>query len=182
VSADQYWFKIQTAEGLQGWCSHKFLVKTENDPETQPGDFPWLTIALQEVGMKEFVDPAENPRILDYLRSTSLGSPYTSSDETDWCSAFVNWCVEKAGYEGTDSARARSWLNWGKPIEAPVRGCIVVFKRVCPNGNPNVCGHVGFYVDETPTRITLLGGNQDDAVNIKNYSKSNLLGYRLPGP
>ena len=64
----------------------------------------------------------------------------------------------------------------------PVRGCIVIFKRVCPNGNPNVCGHVGFYMGETPTRITLLGGNQDDEVNVKNYSKENLLGYRLPGP
>jgi uncharacterized protein (TIGR02594 family) len=182
ISTDKYWLQMQTVDNLVGWASLKYLVPNKNDAEILPEDYPWMKIAIPEIGAKEWADPGENPRILEYLRSTDLGSPLTSSDETDWCSAFVNWCMEKAEYEGTSSARARSWLNWGKAIAIPVRGCIVVFRRDCPNGNPNICGHVGFFLGETATQIKLLGGNQDNAVNVRNYAKSRLLGYRLPGP
>lgn len=185
ISGDEYWYEISSPGGVKGWCSHKFLVTTSNDPVILTEDSPWLVVAFQELGQKEFPDtqkPAENPRIMEYLRSTSLSASMAATDETDWCSAFVNWCMEKSGYEGTDSARARSWLNWGKSINAPVRGCIVIFSRVCPNGVLNICGHVGFYIRETPTHIEVLGGNQADAVNLTLYDKGRLLGYRLPGP
>jgi uncharacterized protein (TIGR02594 family) len=83
--------------------------------------------------------------------------------------------MERAGFEGTDSARARSWLDWGKKVSTPRRGCIAVFTR-------NVTqGHVGFYVGETATHVTVLGGNQGDEVNERPYAKDRLLGYRLPG-
>ncbi|HIC8842730.1 TIGR02594 family protein [Aeromonas sp. 602200] len=171
MSGDDYWLRISSPTGEKGWASHKYLQLTT---EVVDSDFPWLKIALGEVGVKEFPGNADNPRIVEYLHSTNLPAPDRNNDETYWCSAFVNWCVERAGYEGTDSAWARTWLNWGKEINTPRKGCIVVFKR--DNG-----GHVGFYMGETETKIKVLGGNQSNEVNISDYPKSNFLGYRISG-
>jgi uncharacterized protein (TIGR02594 family) len=172
VSGDGYWYKVLSNHGLTGWSSHKFLAPVVG--KVIKGDFPWLEIALAEQGVKEYPGDGDNPRIVEYLRSTTLEAPMRNNDETAWCSAFVNWCIERAGYEGTDSAWAKSWLNWGKKIDKPRRGCVVIFTRV---GG----GHVGFYMGATKTTITVLGGNQSDEVNQSSQSRANLLGYRLPG-
>ena len=172
VSGDEYWYKIRTAAGLEGWSSHKFLVVYDGDIVDE--EFPWMPVALQEIGVKEYAGAADNPRIVEYLSSTALGSEDLSNDETPWCSAFVNWCVVKAGYEGTDSAWAKSWLNWGMELETPRRGCIAVFSR-------NEGGHVAFFIGESSSGIKVLGGNQSDAVKISTYPTSRLLSYRIPG-
>ncbi len=135
--------------------------------------------------MKELPGDADNPRIVEYLRSTNLDAPSSSQDETSWCSAFVNWCVERAGYEGTDSAWARSWLNWGKDAGSdPPIGAIVVLQRP-PDPTS---GHVGFLVEKPnlalPVEqrvIGLLGGNQSDSVKVSSYPATRLLGYRVQG-
>jgi uncharacterized protein (TIGR02594 family) len=144
------------------------------EDEIDDEDFPWMPIALREIGVKEYAGAADNPRIVEYLSSTNLGPSDQSNDETPWCSAFVNWCVEKAGYEGTDSAWAKSWLTWGKKLAKPRRGCITVFTR---SGG----GHVGFFIDKTSSGIKVLGGNQSDEVNVSTRAVNKLLGYRLPG-
>ncbi len=173
-SGDGYWFRISLVE-KEGWVSHKHLERVI-DGAVRPEEFPWMPIALAEEGIKEFPGNDDNPRIIEYLKSTNLRAPYNSRDETPWCSAFANWCIERAGYEGTDSAWARSWASWGKNLPTPRRGCIVVFTRP-----PNPAeGHVGFYFGETSTQIKVLGGNQSDAVNVKGYAKSRLIGYRIP--
>lgn len=171
-SGDGYWFRVEKGS-LNGWASHKYLelvVGNSNAAE----EFSWMPIAAAEVGVKEFPGNGDNPRIVEYLKSTNLSAPYNADDETPWCSGFANWCVERSGFEGTDSAWARSWLNWGKKITTPRRGCIVVLKRDVSSG------HVAFYIGETATQIKVLGGNQSNAVSIGNYPKSRLLGYRIP--
>ena len=172
VSGDGYWFKVVKGT-LEGWCSQKYLSLVV--PGDGHAEFPWMPIALSEVGVKEFPGNGDNPRIVEYLTSTNLSSPSDSNDETKWCSAFVNWCVERAGYEGTDSAWALSWLNWGKKATSPRHGCIVVLK---PGPDSR---HVGFYIGDAASKIKVLGGNQSDAVNVTKYSKSAVVGYRLPG-
>lgn len=169
-SGDGYWFKV-TGKDSDGWASHKYLELIVNNTNEE---FPWMPIALAEVGVKEFTGSGDNPRIVEYHKSTTLPAPFNSNDETHWCSSFVNWCVERSGFEGTDSAWARGWLNWGKKPTKPRRGCIAVFKREANSG------HVAFYVGETATHVKVLGGNQSNAVNISNYPKSRLLGYRVP--
>jgi uncharacterized protein (TIGR02594 family) len=172
VSGDGYWLKVSKGE-LEGWCSHKYLSLLI--PATEDEEFPWMPIALSEVGIKEFPGDKDNPRIVEYLKSTTLGAPDDSNDETKWCSAFVNWCVERAGYEGTDSAWALSWLNWGKKALTPRDGCVVVLK---PGPDSR---HVGFYVGETASHVKILGGNQSNEVNVTKFKKSGVVGYRLPG-
>jgi len=173
VSDDQYWYRIRRADGVEGWSSHKFLASLAHETDIGDEAFPWMPVALRELGVKEYAGSADNPRIVEYLRSTTLSAQYSDNDETYWCSAFVNWGVERAGYEGTDSAWARTWANWGRAIDQPQRGCIVVFRR----GDG---GHVGFYAGESGDRINVLGGNQNNSVCYKDYKKADLIGYRVP--
>jgi len=138
----------------------------------------WMTIARAEIGTKEFSGDADNPEVVKYLKSVgTLNVRSQVQDETAWCSAFVNWCMEKSGKAGTEKATARSWLNWGRQIPAPQPGCVVVLWRGSPSGWQ---GHIGFFVKETNNNVHLLGGNQSDAVNIRKYRKNRVLGYRLP--
>jgi uncharacterized protein (TIGR02594 family) len=174
LSGDGLWFKVTLPSGKEGWVRNKFVAAVPDQVLTKPGDPPWMVIANAEIGMKEYPGNGENPRILEYLRSTTLAAPDSARDETPWCSAFANWCVERSGYEGTDSAWARSWLNWGVAIDKPQRGCITVFTR---DGNK---GHVAFYLGSTSAGIKVLGGNQSNAVCVSVYRKSDVLGYRLP--
>jgi uncharacterized protein (TIGR02594 family) len=180
-SPDGLWIKHKE-NNVEGWSSKKYLSKITGDVPV--GEFPWMPIADKEYGVIEFPGKENNPRVLEYLSTvTNIGPRWRSQDETAWCSAFVNWCVEKAGYVGTKSALSTSWLNWGKKLDQPVKGCLAVFSR---DGG----GHVGFYIDETPTLsetyIRILGGNQEHmetqigAVNLRHYLKSRLLGYRIP--
>lgn len=177
-SGDEYWRKIKT-DTKTGWASHKYLqpettVKPVEIASQPKSTFPWFDIAIHEIGIKEITGNGDNPRVLEYLRSTNLSAPYSSSDETPWCSAFVNWCVEKSGNAGTDSAWARSWLNWGRKTDNPVTGCIVVFERGVNSG------HVTFFVSKTAGQIKVLGGNQHNSVCITDYPAGRLLGYRVP--
>lgn len=148
--------------------------------DTQGFEEPlWMTIARDELGTKEFAGEADNPDVVKYLQSVdSLSLSLQRNDETAWCSAFVNWCMEKAGIQRTEKAAARSWLNWGRELTVPVVGTVTVLWRGSPTGWQ---GHVGFYVKETADFIYLLGGNQNDEVNIARYPKRRLLGYRTIG-
>jgi len=175
------WVKI-LFEGTEAWVSKKFLRKVQYIPPPDE-DFAWMAFAEaeKEKGVHEIPGAENEPRVLEYLAATSnLSQSVASKDETPWCSAFVNWCVKQAGYDGTDHALARSWLDWGQAIETPRRGCIVVFQR------EKKFGHVGFFIEETEIEIKVLGGNQQNKetllyeVSEKSYAKSDWLGYRMP--
>lgn len=174
ISEDNYWYYIKKGT-LEGWSSHKFLRRVREAAPQE--EFPWMAIALDEIGVKAIPGSMHNQRILQYLQSTNLGRPDNEKDETAWCSAFVNWCVEQSGFEGTDSASARSWEHWGQRAREPKRGCVVVFWRQDPYCG---LGHVGFFMDDAGGTIRVLGGNQSNAVNVKFYSKDRLLSYRVP--
>lgn len=138
----------------------------------------WLKTARDELGTKRFGQNKSNPRIETYHQGTNIEG---YDDKVAWCSSFVNWVLNQNGIEGTNSALARSWLDWGNNLNTPKLGCIVVLERVDPNGWQ---GHVGFYIGEplnsNDQDIYLIGGNQDDAVSEKCYPLSSLLSYRWP--
>lgn len=74
---------------------------------------------------------------------------------------------------GTRSAMARSWLNFGKKVESPKQGDIVVFER----GNNGVSGHVGFIESDGLTYINTLGGNQSNTVKFSSEARFRVLAY-----
>lgn len=135
----------------------------------------WYKIAKKELGIRE-VRGGENPRIIEYHRTTTLKA---REDEVPWCSSYVNWCMQQAGFIGTESAAAKSWLNWGASVwhedVDPPRGSIVVMTR---SGG----GHVGFLVtvDWEREQVKVLGGNQGDEVNIKWFPMDMVLDFRMP--
>lgn len=143
----------------------------EKAPELKESETPWMDIASKEIGVKETPGSGNNSRVLEYHKSTTLKA---TEDAVPWCSAFTTWCLERAGYKSTKNAWARSYLNYGKPLNKAQYGCICVFDR----GNGS--GHVGFFTAETKDMIMVLGGNQSDEVCIKAYPKSKLLGFSWP--
>lgn len=144
----------------------------------------WFNIAKAEEGVREMMGPERhNARILEYHRTTTLKA---SDDETPWCSSFVNWVMIQSGRKGTNSAAAKSWLDWGVSVKNPERGSIVVIKQKS-GGASRATGsasgyHVGFYVASTATHVKILGGNQDNQVRETNYSLKSfeIIGYRKP--
>lgn len=138
--------------------------------------FPWMEYAWKEYGTREVAGARRhNPRIVEFLASVGLGG---SGDETPWCSAFANWCMQQAGFTGSGRANARSWLDWGGMcLGFPHYGCVTVLWRV---SRTSWQGHVGFYVGSLGDQIFLLGGNQGNSVSIAGYSRTRLLGYRWP--
>ena len=133
----------------------------------------WLAMAKTELGQAEIPGSNDNPRILEYHKTTTLKA---SDDEIAWCSSYVNWCMMKAGQIGTGSAQARSWLSWGKEIKIPTYGCVVIMSRADRHQ-----GHVGFYMGRKPDDvIAILGGNQGNTVSVAWFSIQKVLGYRWP--
>lgn len=132
-----------------------------------------LKIALKEYGTWEWAGKDHNPQVLKY--SKEIGLTWVKDDETAWCSIFVNWCLMKAGLPITGQVKARSFMKYGTSTKKPELGDIVVFWRENINGT---LGHVAFYIRETKNTIYVLGGNQNQQVNISAYSKAQLLDYR----
>jgi uncharacterized protein (TIGR02594 family) len=133
----------------------------------------WMARARREIGVKERPGAEHHPRILEYQSATRF---VEGADEVPWCSAFVCWVMEQTGIASTRSAAARSWLKWGKALEQPVPGCVVVLTR---EGHPG-SGHVGFYVRTEGERVLVLGGNQANQVCVRPYAASRVLAYRWP--
>jgi len=176
ISSDGKWSQVVTAKGLSGWAPKEFLMSLGDNGRQLPNEeFPWMPIAFAEIGMREVPGKPNNPRVLEYLNSTTLKDMYTYlPDETDWCAAFVNWCVEKAKIPSTDSPMVQSWARWGQALGMPRRGCVVIFKW--EDGG----SHVSFYLGESGPYVYALGGNQSEAVWIKAYLKIFVTGYRIP--
>ena len=85
-----------------------------------------------------------------------------------------NYCVEQAGFHGTDSKVALSWEKWDQPADGdPKRGDIVVFRRRNQDTDADVGGHVGFFFDhdEATNTILVLGGNQGQRVSKKPFPR-----------
>lgn len=142
--------------------------------EGNPDDDPlWLKIAFREEGVAEVAGAGNNLRILEYHASTALKKDKARQDSTAWCSSFVNWCMNQAGQQGTNSAWALDWKNWGHTLDAPRRGCVVVFSR---RGLVSDGGHVGFYLGESTKTIEVLGGNQGNQVRVSKIPRDGISG------
>jgi uncharacterized protein (TIGR02594 family) len=147
-------------------------------------DAPWMAIAAAELGVHENSLPGQHTqRILDYHQTTTLRA---TRDEVPWCSSFVNWVMLQAGHQGTKSALAASWLDWGRTLDAPRPGAITVIKRKGATSDPatgsGTGNHVGFCVSHSAASIRLLGGNQGDRVSYASFMLQayDIRGYRWP--
>ena len=139
------------------------------------GMTPWMDVAKKELGVTENREPGkDNSRIIEYHQTTTFKA---TNDETAWCASFVNWCLEQAGFQGKDSAVAKQWLNWGRPVEEPIYGAVATV-YFADTGQY----HVGFVDGVKGKFVLLLGGNQSHGlkVSVSSFEKAIIKGYRLP--
>lgn len=131
-------------------------------------------IAQADIGTWEWKD-GHNPKVVQYFKD--VGHDWVKDDETAWCAAFVGSVLKKAGLPHTGKLNARSYLDWGQPvpIEEAQQGDVVVFWR----GSPNAwTGHVAFLDRKMGQDWHVLGGNQNNQVNVASYPASRVLGVR----
>ena len=139
----------------------------------------WMNEAYKHVGQKEVPGKASNPWIVSLWHSLKGSAVFSwlGSDDSSapWCGAFVGHCIASAGIPIPKHwYRAKAWLDWGVRLDAPTLGSVVIFER---KGG----GHVGFVVGmDSLGHLMVLGGNQGDAVSIRPFDKTRVIGYRWP--
>lgn len=139
------------------------------------GAAPWFELAKTEIGVREAPGPANDARVLAYY--ADAGHPDIRSESVSWCAAYTCAMLERSGHASPKNLAARSFLQWGKPLDHPEVGAVAVLTR----GDPKSwTGHVGFVWAWDETRVWLLGGNQGDAVSVAAFPLSAVLGYRVP--
>lgn len=133
--------------------------------------------------VKELPGTEQNPLIQWFHQMAELGPDV--SDETPWCSSFVNAMCWLARVTRSKSAAARSWLKVGEVIDgvenAHVGFDIVVLKRLINGMDDGRSGHVGFYAGHDNEFVYLLGGNQGDQVTLAHFPRKNIVGIRRVG-
>jgi hypothetical protein len=136
-------------------------------------DAPWLDLAIGEIGTTEVPGHGNSAAILQYFEDAQ--SSWAKEDSIPWCAGFVGAMLARAGYKPSGSLMARSYLDWGRALDKPRRGCIVVLKRGAPPS-----GHVAFADDWTAHGIRVIGGNQSNSVTKQTFSRAGVLGLRWP--
>ena len=140
---------------------------------------PWLdeAIRLANKGIVEVPGPKNNPDIMYMAKTMNVWYP---NDETAWCGLFTGYCTRMLkDKQPSNILGAKNWRNYGTKVqpEALSSGDILVFYRGDPKG-PN--GHVGFYIEETPSAYRVLGGNQSNKVGYSWIAKERLIAARRP--
>jgi len=139
-------------------------------------------VAQRFVGTHEIAGAMSNPLIVAMLR---LDTSWPDSDDVAWCSAFVNFVCWLLRLPRSKSLRARSWLMVGIPIgidDARADSDIVILKRGAgQQPGPDVIaapGHVCFYAGHDDESISVLAGNQSNAVNVARFPRTQILSVR----
>jgi uncharacterized protein (TIGR02594 family) len=174
VSILQRYLGGREAAGMNA-MSRQAEVMSGTEAESQGGE-RIMRLAGAQLGMDE---NQQNAALKDYLQT---GGQNLDPKSLAWCAAYANSTLQQAGYKGTGSNMARSFLEWGQDVDPgkAARGDLAVFGRGDPNGP---YGHVGFIDQINPDgTIRLLAGNQGDKVSYANYNLSDALGVRRPSP
>jgi uncharacterized protein (TIGR02594 family) len=135
----------------------------------------WFQDAVKEIGFRETGDNQGIERYIQMAHTGALGEP--------WCAIFANAMLEQAGIMGSRSPSSQSFRTNPAFVQlaAPAPGAITVLWRGTQSSGQ---GHVGFYRGEDATRVWVLGGNENDMVQIEALPKQSatfgLIGYWWP--
>lgn len=127
---------------------------------------PWMDTAFSQLGQQEIAGINKaNPQILQYFKSSKFWGTDDSTAKNAWCASFAAWVMQKNGYSPPANAfRAKAWMKFGRQINSPIFGSLGIKSR---SGG----GHIAFVVGQSADKSSLfmLGGNQNDEVNISRY-------------
>lgn len=135
---------------------------------------PWVLWALGEMAVLEVPGPGSNARIEWYHSFTAAGR---APDDVAWCSSALNAGMITAGYPGTRSKQASSWLRYGVPYKLCVGG-ILVFGKSDPDSKGT--GHVAWCAGWSAEWVLALGGNQNNRFSCVRKPITSLLDVRMP--
>lgn len=142
---------------------------------------PWADVIFSELlaEVREWDDPGENPRILEYFRVGCPGYKPAQGDETDWCAALMWFALVEAGCVVPEKRKpvARDLLRLEEKVLVPRNGDVAILWR---DSKTSWQGHVGILVGQTATYFYLLGGNQGDRVSVSAFATHRILGFRRP--
>lgn len=134
----------------------------------------WLQYSIAHIGTREAPGSANNRELVADIHSVA---PDYQDDATPWCAGWVTLCLVKASIKPSkEPLWARSYAErWGTKLIEPAVGAIAVKTRV---GG----GHVTFVAGKNRNNVlACCGGNQNDMVNISEYSASAFnLGFFWP--
>jgi uncharacterized protein (TIGR02594 family) len=140
------------------------------------GEPRWLTLARAEIG---FHETGDNQGIGKYITGAGYGA-----EGDPWCAIFAGAMLHGADIPLPGiNAMAQSFTTSPgfQRIDGFRLGALAVFWRGTRDSGQ---GHVGFAVSEDATRVQVLGGNENDQVEVegipKNGSTMGLLGYWWP--
>lgn len=99
---------------------------------------------------------------------------------TPWCAAFVNAILNRKGYRTTNSNTASSFKSYGVKVIKASKGDIVVIRsRISGSGV-----HVGIFSEYKVIKgvkyVGVLGGNQDNMVQVTYYPARSVITIRRP--
>ncbi|WP_085025672.1 TIGR02594 family protein [Ensifer aridi] len=185
--------RFQTASGLKptGLADEETVGLLRKDPQKPdspltifsagavpiPAEPVWMREARRFMGLKEVTGAASNGTILGWAKR--LGgwvAGFYTNDDIPWCGlAVAHWISFTLPSEPLPAnyLSALAWAKFGRQLEAPVLGAVLVFKR--PGG-----GHVGLYVGEDASHFHVLGGNQSNSVSVTRIAKDRLEAIRWP--
>lgn len=142
-----------------------------------------LVFAQKYLGISE-TDPAQQKTIKGFFDKAVPGwikdNKEVMSDARAWCAAFVNNILNEGqfptldyGNDNFNLVRARKYAGIGEPvpnINEAEPGDIVVVKDT----KNNTGYHVAFYSGKKGDSHLMLGGNQDNQVNVKEIDTDSL--------
>ena len=166
---DKIWLDVNVHGNSESGLMSETYHSTGN--MSYKNNTPWIDVAVEEM-KKGISETGDNSEILKYFDYTQLkGSQAAMTDKTPWCAAFVNYCLEVSGVGGTNNATAYSFKSWGVSSFNPQFGVIAIMNY----------SHVGFVIGQNKDgRIVILGGNQNNAINLSPNAMNNVLKYVYP--
>lgn len=124
-----------------------------------------------------FSEGKDREALIDYMKT---GGQNIDPATRAWCASFINASLNKAGYSGTGSDLARSFLQWGNAVEPGnvQPGDVGVYAR----GSDPKYGHAGIVESYDPKTgmVKMISGNAGatGAVEEGSYAASGALGFR----
>ncbi len=137
---------IQVSKLRGGDCGSGWAYYNPGEAYCYGGPGGAAARALLEVGNCEASGGINTDRIMQYF--TSCNGSFSNQDP--WCSAFVNSMLQASGMQGTSSAWAQDWENWGNLSSNPQVGDIAL------TGDD---GHVGIVTAVVNGVVYVTSGN-----------------------
>ena len=163
-----------------GTANTKTVKALRSSAKNSPAEAPIPTPAqrmpvwMEEMARRSGLHEVRNNKTLsNWLRSGSyLGNPAN----LPWCGDAVETCFARTLTDEplpSNPFWARNWATFGKKLTAPAVGAVGVigWKKG---------GHVGFVTNWNNTHVWLLGGNQQNAINIRRFPRKVFIAFTWP--